>query len=351
MIHVFTSAAPNYVGKVRTLCRSLRRYFPEARVHWLIADLRNEDLVRSLDAGEVDEITFAEDLDLSSPTWLFQHDLIELSTAIKPHFARSLLERPDADLVLYFDPDIVLFSQLDDVKKTLSESSLVLTPHLLKPEIEPDAVRDHELCSLRHGVFNLGFFGVRNCQEGRAFLNWWNDRCQEFCWGDWQTGVFTDQKWINFAPAFFPNTSILRSPRHNVAPWNINQRVVEGTFDEGFTVDGEPLGFYHFTGFDSGAHRQVIDKYAHGNEAVHALHRWYEERTRFLLADCNLEWNLGRYRNQKPIEAFHREIYRQRDDLRQHFPDPYQINETGAGYLAWLETQGCLEFPQLAADS
>jgi hypothetical protein len=240
----------------------------------------------------------------------------------------------------------VIFSALDDLLGELRSASLVLTPHLLQPEKEPEAVLDHELCSLRHGVFNLGFFGVRDCKEGRSFLEWWRDRCRTFCWGDWRSGVFTDQKWLNFAPVFFPTTSILRSPRFNVAPWNINQRRLEGTFDEGFRVEGQPLGFYHFTGFDSGAHAGLIGKYAAGNEAVSALLLWYKARTHFLNSRGEIPWGLGSYDNGEAVAPVHRRIYRERVDLRDAFPDPYRTSGRQC-FLNWAIHTGPVEHPAL----
>ena len=348
MIHVFTSAAPNYIGKVRALFESLHEHCSTMKTHWIVADLRNEDLLELLNEDPIDEILFVDDFDeFRDHGWLFQHDIVELSTAIKPTAALSLLERSDCDLLFYFDPDQVVFSPLEDLVDELRAASAVLTPHLLKPYDEIKAIRDHEICALRNGIFNLGFFGVRDCSEGRAFLRWWSQRCLAFCWGDWRSGVFTDQKWINFAPVFFPAISTLRSPRFNVAPWNIHQRRFEGTFDEGFLVEGEALGFYHFTGFDAGAHQEVIDWYAAGNQAVHGLVQWYEQRTRFLTPEMDLSWRLGQYDNGEPVLAPHRQIYRQREDLQTTFPDPYRTEEEGKlSFLSWIQQIGPVEFPK-----
>lgn len=353
MIHVFTSSAPNYVGKVRALCQSLREHCPEVATHWLVADMRSRSPLAGVDDDAIDEVLFVDDFErLREPRWLFQHDMVELATAIKPEVALSLLARDDCDLLLYFDPDMVVFSPLDDLVSEARSSSVALTPHLLKPEKEHDAVLDHELCSLRHGVFNLGFVGVRDCAEGVRFLEWWRDRCRAFCWNDWQSGVFTDQKWVNFAPVFFPETRILRSPRFNVAPWNINQRRLEGTFEEGFLVDGEPLGFYHFTGFDSGAHAAVIHKYAGGNEAALALIAWYAWRTKFLAPAAGLDWGLRCFDNGEEIASAHRHIYRDRLDLEATFPDPFQTTETEPGLLGWPRQTGPVEYPEkLAAET
>ncbi len=337
MIHAFTSAAPNYTGKVLALCESLRAHCPEMVIHWLVADLRNDDLLEHLDGNLIDEVIFLDDFEnFRDLGWLFQHDIVELSTAIKPTVARTLLDTTDCEMLIYFDPDQVIFSPLDDLIESLYSASGVLTPHLLKPYEGLKAVTDHELCSLRHGVFNLGFFGVRNCPEGKAFLDWWSQRCLDFCWGDWRSGVFTDQKWINFAPVFFAEMQILRNTRFNVAPWNINQRSLEGTFDEGFLVDGEPLGFYHFTGLDSGAHQQVVDYYAPGNKAVRSLVQWYKLRTEALTPRLDLSWRLGKYQNGEPVLAEHRTIYRDHKDLQAAFPDPYRTSQDEVCLQSWI---------------
>lgn len=348
MIHVLTSSAPNYIGKVRALFESLRVHCGDMTTHWLVADARQAHPPGSLSDGSIDDILFVDDFDsFDDRGWLFRHNIVELCTAIKPEVALRLLSRKDCDLLLYFDPDMVIFSPLDDLLEQLRHASLVLTPHLLKPQREPDAVLDHELCSLRHGVFNLGFFGVRKSAEGEAFLKWWHERCRAFCWGDWREGVFTDQKWCNFVPAFFPDAAILRSSRFNVAPWNINQRHLAGTFDEGFEVDGDPLGFYHFTGFDSGAHEQVIQKYAAGNQAVFSLVRWYGQRTRYLAPEHGIAWSLGSYDNGQEVAASHRVIYRQRPDLQSVFPDPYRTSGDDLTFLRWVTQTGPVEYPEL----
>ncbi len=347
MIYTFTSSAPNYVGKVLALCESLREHCPEMKVHWLVSDFRNDELLAELEEGLIDEVLFIDDFEaFRAHGWLFQHDIVELSTAIKPSTARTLLDREECDLLVYFDPDQVVFSPLDDLIDALRSATAVLTPHLLKPYEGSKAVRDHEICALRNGIYNLGFFGIRDCAEGRAFLDWWGARCLEFCWGDWTTGVFTDQKWINHAPVFFPTISILHSPRFNVAPWNIYQRRFEGTFDEGFMVEGDPLGFYHFTGFDSGAHQEVIDWYAAGNQAVHGLVQWYKERTRYLTPDIDLSWRLGKYSNGDEVLPAHRRIYRDRRDLQEVFPDPYRAEDGESCYLTWIRETGRLEYPE-----
>ncbi len=113
-IRVFTSAAFNYLPKLRLLWKSLRKYHPEFAIYWAISDtipewanFRNE---------HIDGVIKLEDLGIENwHSWAFGLNRIELSTAIKPFAARYLLDKPNTKAVLYFDPDIVLFSRLDDM--------------------------------------------------------------------------------------------------------------------------------------------------------------------------------------------------------------------------------------------
>ncbi len=350
-LHVFTSAAVNYLPKVRALCRSLRKHHPEAMIHVALADERPAWLTTE---GEPFDtlVPFGEIGIPDWRAWSFVHNIVELSTAIKPFMLKRLLERDDCSAVLYFDPDMVLFSRVDDILATLATSNLALTPHQTKPEATREAVIDGEITSLKMGVFNLGFIGVRNTAEGRRFADWWAQRTYDFCRAEVHNGLFTDQKWINFAPIFFDGVAILKSSRHNVATWNLTTRRMTGDASHGFTVDGEPLGFYHFTGFDSGAHRIMALKNAGGNASVQQLIEWYERETRPAPGDPvnDWPWAFGRFADGTPIEPHHRWMYRENVDLRMAFPDPYAVQPGKLSFLEWCNTEGRIRFPHLFPD-
>jgi len=182
-IHIFTSAAFNYMPKVRMLFQSLRRLHPEWRLHLALAD----ELRPNFDLSEepFDEVMEAVDLNIPGwRGWAFCHTIVELATAIKPFMLAHLLKQPGCKKVIYLDPDIVTFSRLDDIVEALDSANVVLTPHQTKPEQSLTAVMDNEICSLKHGVYNLGFIAVSGTEIGHEFADWWSKRVYHFCRAD-----------------------------------------------------------------------------------------------------------------------------------------------------------------------
>jgi hypothetical protein len=346
-IHIYTSAACNYIPKVRMLFNSLREHHPEAVLHLLLADRETELL--DLSKEPFDSVTSLEQLQVPhSRGWAFCHTIVELATAMKPIFMQTLLARDDCAKVLYLDPDMVVFSRLDDILASLDVSNITLTPHQVSPEQTIAAIVDNEVCSLKHGVYNLGFIGVANTEEGRRFADWWAHRVYHFCRADIPNGLFTDQRWIDLVPAFFTGVSIQRSSRHNVATWNITTREMTENQAGTYFMDGEPLGFYHFTGFDSGAHKIMAEKNAPGNLTVRGLVNWYEQSTKDLSQDplSKVPWAFARYSNGMVIDKLHRFVYRLRTDLQRVFPDPFDASADHSFY-SWITRQGPIEYASL----
>jgi hypothetical protein len=343
-IHVFTSAAFNYIPKVRLLFNSLRELHPEWVLHLALADSLRSDI--DLSKEPFDAVHAVADLGITKwEGWSYCHTIVELATAIKPFMLSKLLDLEGCEKVLYMDPDTVAFSRLDDIVAALDHANLVLTPHQLTPEKTISAVIDNEICSLKHGVYNLGFIAVASNPVGKEFAKWWSDRIYHFCRADIPNGLFTDQRWIDLVPAFFEGVAIMRSPRHNVAPWNLTTRTLSKDAAGTYKVDDEPLGFYHFTGFDSGAHRIMASKNGGANATVTELIDWYTRQCELLSTDplAKVPWAFGVYADGQPISKASRIVYRNRIDLQRDFKNPFDPS----GYLSWWNSQGRLEYSDL----
>ena len=336
--HIFTSAAANYIPKARVLAHSIKRFHGDLQFHLVLADAVPERL--RLDEEPFDSLLSLADLDIpDAERWAFKHNLVELSTAVKGPAIVKLLAMEGCSEVIYFDPDILVLNPLDQLLGEFRFGSVLLTPHLTEPERAAEAIRDNELSVLRHGVYNLGFIGVRNSEEGRRFARWWSSRLIEFCYDDIPQGLFTDQRWADLAPAYFHGCRILRDPVYNVCTWNLTHREVDGTASNGLRVNGQPIVFYHFSGFDSGAQQAMLDKYGGQMRGLYELRRFYEAECERMgqAAFAPIPWHYGYFDNGEPVSDAHRRLYRERVDLQEAFPNPFSTGDRNQSYYHWYE--------------
>lgn len=332
--HLFTSITANYLPKARVLAQSAKRQAVDVHFHLLLCD----DYPPEVDpaAEPFDSIINVTELPIPNrEAWLFGHTVVEMCTAVKALGFLEIARRHQAEKIFYFDPDMVILSGLDGLIERLDRRSLLLTPHVSEPEQSLDAVIDNEIASLKHGVFNLGFLGVRTSAEGMRFLNWWAERLRYFCHDDIAGGLFTDQRWLDLAPAFFEDIAILREPIYNVATWNLTHRPVTGSLEQGLAINGEPISFYHFSGFDGGAQEIMLKKYADAGSVLFDLRRWYIGECR-RMGQKELGSRRCRYDtfdNGERIIRAQRILYRSRPDLQRVFPNPFQTQ--GDSYYDW----------------
>jgi SAM-dependent methyltransferase len=245
-VDVCTIIAANYAPFARVLAESLREHHPEATCHVLVID----DHDGRLDpAREPFELVTPAELDIEHfERMAALYDVLELSTAVKPWLLRHLLNVRGCQTLAYLDPDIQLFDRLDELEALLHEHRLVVTPHLTAP-MPRDGRKPSETDILIAGTYNLGFIGLAPGPDTDALLDWWGERLETDCVVAPERGFFVDQRWIDFAPGLVPSFHVLRDPGYNVAYWNLPSRQVRRR-GEGWEVNGRPLRFFHFSGFD-----------------------------------------------------------------------------------------------------
>lgn len=341
MIRCYTSVTNNYIPKARVLAHSLKRLHPD----WEFTLVNAEPLPPSFDIDDepFDVVVTPKDWQIENlESWLFKHRVVEICTAIKGKMAYTLLNKKDTEKVIYLDPDIAVFNSLNPLLENLDQYGIVLTPHILQPQGSKAAVMDNEISALKHGVYNLGFVAMSKQADGMEFAAWWRDRLLEFCYDDIPNGLFTDQKWIDLAPAFFQNLHILRDPGYNVASWNLSGRNLSINKAGELRVNKQfPLRFYHFTGFDAGTGAIMTQRYSEKNSLVAEVWKWYQDELQVRSIDGmnKLKWKYNYFENGNTIQDDMRMLYRSRLDLQDYFKNPFDTKRSDGGYLAWYKAE------------
>jgi hypothetical protein len=319
-----TIIAKNYLSHARVLMASVEEHHPDSPRLVVLAD-ETEDYFDP--TQERFQVILSSELDLPGSAWFpFRYNTIELTTAVKPFAMRKALERLGVESVIYLDADIRLFAPLDPVLAALGEASILLTPHLLSRVDADEASVERQL--LRTGAYNLGFIAVRADAATESFLSWWSDRLAEQCVVDMQKGLFVDQKWGDLVPAMFAGVRILREPGLNVAWWNLQERPV--SLEGGsYRAAGDPLYFFHFSGFDP-ERPKSLSKHASGDRGavLGQARQLLAGYAQLLLSNDYREskpWPLAyeRFRDGSAIPAAARKVLELEPALRQAIDDPF----------------------------
>ena len=237
---VFTICAKNYLPRARTLGDSIRRLHPDLAFHVFLVDEpdgRVEPAQERFHTTTVSSIAIPHFRQMA-----FKYNVLELSCAVKPYCFQHLFREHGYDRLIYFDPDVFVYSGLEVVFSLLDDAFLVLTPHLTK--LEDAASSATPLNSfLFVGAYNLGFAAVRNCEKSKAFVSWWADRLADDGFADHLDAQHVDQKWMDLAPGLLGDDLVIsRDPGLNAAQWNMHERRLATELGR-YLMDGRPLGF------------------------------------------------------------------------------------------------------------
>jgi len=335
-MYCFTSITNNYIPKARVLANSLKTFHPDWKFALVICEPLHDSV--ELQNEPFDQIITLSELGIPNlESWIFKHNVMEICTAAKGPAAAYIAATTETDKLMYLDPDIVVFDSLDDISAQLDISPIILTPHQTKPEITSIDIFRNEMCFLKHGSYNLGFFAVRCEGQGQDFINWYRDRLLEFCYIDFNQGLYTDQRWCDLAPILFDQLYINRDPTCNLARWNVSQRSLSKRESQKYFIEESPLKFFHFSSYDSGQGKKEIARYARKDHCLFELWDWYGEQLKINgEADFSkMEWKYDRFNSGARITQEMRLLYRVRADLQKAFPFPFSDNNPYGFFEDW----------------
>ncbi len=327
---VYTSICMNYMPKALVLGESLKKYNKDVKFYVVLVERELPKEINDEMYKIIDKIILAKDLGYEDfDKFIFKHSIVEASTSVKGQALVHFLEDEKEEKVLYMDPDIKVYAPLTKLDNLLDEKNVILTPHITIPDKNEVDIQNNELCALMHGVYNLGFLAVSNTEEGLRFARWWRDRLHLYCYDDIPRGIFTDQRWVDLAPAMF-DVYVLKDVGHNMAPWNLSNRKLSKDSEGKIIVnEKDELVFFHFSGFDSGANLGVFEFYVKDKDAVE-----YEIRDKYV-EDLNrmhqealgkYPWSYSNYVSGEKIENSVRRQYRDRKYFNEIQDNPFNYS-------------------------
>lgn len=302
---------------------SFERLHPGSRRFVCLVD-RHPGVESELPPGV--EVLYAEDLALpGGRRFLFKYRPMELCCALKPIAAREILLRRGVSALVYLDCDILILNPFwADLEEAWRRHAVLASPHLvaLDPRMSAeDCLRLHKL-----SCYNTGFFAIHASAEGKAFLDWWCDKVARYSLEDLAGGLYCDQKWMELAACFSPDVRGLTDPGFNVAYWNLHERTLGRDAAGRWQVNGQPLRFFHFSGFDPA---QLSVYKACDTDLGHAMALLYRDA---LAAAGQARWSTlpygwGTFSNGEGIREMHRDLILAEHPEFRDVADPFKLPE------------------------
>jgi hypothetical protein len=231
----------NYAPRGLALYRSLERHAGDFLLVAICMDAEARELLERIDAPRlipvgIDELEawdprLAEVRPTRSP--------VEYCWTVVPSACAYMLHRESsAEAVTYVDADLYFFSSPQPLFDELGDHSILILPHRM-----PDA-RDE----LAYGRFNVGWVTLRRDANGIAALEWWRERCLEWCYARVEPGRFGDQKYLDEWPSRFDGVKVGLNPAAGLGPWNQTLQGLDATTDGSLVTGGRTVVFFHYSG-------------------------------------------------------------------------------------------------------
>ena len=240
MINFCTYFDSTYLAKGLVCRHTLMNHTPTVQLFVLCLD----DSVTSALSGMPNTTLIAlKDIESYCPTLLEikpkrkqPREYYTTMTAIFPLF---LFERFGIERLTYTDADMAYWSSAEEIEEVMGEYSLMVTDH-------------ENPIAYAAGRFNNGIMGYRNDTYCVEFLQWYAERCIDWCeWRATADGKCGDQGYLTILhsqPERFKNVLSCPQPGINLGAWNLAMHSLEEKNGKLILDSKRNLVCYHFHG-------------------------------------------------------------------------------------------------------
>ena len=119
--------------------------------------------------------------------------LVEYYFTCTPSLPLFILNRTDnkVDVVTYLDADLYFFASPEPLFVEMADASIVIIEHRYSPQLDHMRVL---------GIYNVGWLSFRRDPRALCCLQWWRERCLEWCHDRFENDRFADQKYLDDWP-------------------------------------------------------------------------------------------------------------------------------------------------------
>ncbi len=310
MINFCTLFDSYYLDKGLALYRSLEKQSKDFRLFLFCFDDRSYEVLQSLqlEHAEIIHHTAIEDERLLAVKK--ERSKAEYCWTCTPVIIEYVLEHFPVDNCTYIDADMYFFADpqllFDEISK--AKANVVITPHRFT-----NSVKDQRT-QRRSGKYCVEFNYFDQSENAREALNWWKERCLEWCYHLYEPERMGDQKYLEKFPVLFQGVHELQYLGGGIAPWNLNQYSLDRVDGDFIHLMEKATGIrfqvvlYHFQNLRYiNEHTANISSETRSKELKNAIYRPYLqeiENSRKILAAYDVNFSVKKGYSSNKLIAF-----------------------------------------------
>lgn len=241
----------NYLDKGITLYQSMKKCLNNFKLYVFAFDERCCEILKKENLENVTVVSLKQFETEELLKVKKERTAAEYCWTCSPWIIKHVIEEYQEHICTYIDADMQFFSSpqpvFDEMRRR--RCSAIIVPHRFKNEKEEKEA--HE----KVGSYCVEFNTFVNDENGRKILDWWADRCLEWCFYavPGTTQWYGDQKYLNVFPEKFEGVMICTHYGVGMAPWNADLVDYAGMDDKNIphvivkaTQEEYPVVIYHF---------------------------------------------------------------------------------------------------------
>ena len=138
----------------------------------------------------------------------------EYCWTLTPYSIQYVIKNYNLESCTYIDADIFFYSDPKALIDEAGDNSVIITEHRYTPEYDQTKTS---------GKYCVQFMFFKNDKNGTDVLEWWRQRCKEWCYAKVEDGKFGDQKYLDDWTTRFKGVHVSRHIGCGIAPWNLQQ--------------------------------------------------------------------------------------------------------------------------------
>lgn len=214
MYYYCTLFNANYLTRGIAMIESLQTHSKNFHLYILAFDTQTEEILKSLQYKQVSIIKLTEFEDKELLSIKNSRTLGEYCWTCTPSLIDYCIRTFSLPSCTYIDADLYFYEDPNSLIDEMQDNSILLTQHNYTPKYNQESTS---------GIYCVQFMCFKNNEHGLKALQWWREKCLEWCFARHEYGKFGDQKYLDDWLERFNGVYVPSDPRYALAPWNIQQ--------------------------------------------------------------------------------------------------------------------------------